>query len=90
MDTEKSSVLRRTHHPEVLAGDPFAYARERDRSHQECVEAMYVEEGRLGRTMTPRERDAFARTFHAPAYRAHAAFLAAMGVLDKEGDEDEE
>ena len=26
MDTTKSSAIRRTDHPEVLAGDPFAYA----------------------------------------------------------------
>ena len=28
VDTEKSSAIRRTDHPEVLAGDPFAFAGE--------------------------------------------------------------
>jgi hypothetical protein len=29
VDTEKSSAIRRIDHPDVLAGDPFAFAGER-------------------------------------------------------------
>ena len=87
MDESKSSAIRRTDHPETLAGDPFAYAGERDRSHQECVAAMHAEEGRLGRKMTDRERDAFTRAFHAPAYRSRIRYLATMRVLDEEAGE---
>ena len=74
--------------PAVLAGDPFHAAGTRDRSHQECVDVMHAEEDRLGRKMTARERDVFARAFHAPAYRSRIRFLAAMGVLDEEAGEE--
>ena len=48
MDTEKSSAIRRTDLPEVMAGDPFAYAAAR----HECpvcfggyVTVTYEEDG---------------------------------------------
>ncbi len=87
VDESKSSAIERSDHPETLAGDPFAYAGARERSHQECVEAMHAEEERVGREMTHREREAFAKGFHAPSYRGYIRYLAAMGVLDEEDEE---
>lgn len=36
MDTDQSSAIRRTDHPEVLAGDPFAYAASASSARHEC------------------------------------------------------
>jgi hypothetical protein len=78
VDESKSSAEGRTDHPEVCAGDPFFAAGRR--THGECVEAMRQEEARLGRKMTDREREGFARGFHAPEYRAEIRRLMAFGV----------
>jgi hypothetical protein len=56
------------------AGDGF-YAAGR-RTETELVEAIAEEEARVGRPMTPCERDGFARGFFAPAYRAETRGLA--------------
>ena len=49
---------------------------------------MHAEEERLGCKMTDREREGFARGFHAPEYRAELRRLAALGVepLDEHDD----
>ncbi len=71
------------------AGDGFyaAGCAKLRRTHEECIAAMHAEEERLGRRMTDREREAFARGFHAPEYRAEISRLTALGV---EGPEDDE
>jgi hypothetical protein len=69
------------------AGDGFYAAGIRRCTHEECIEAMHAEEERLGRKMSQREREAFARGFHAPGYRAEIGRLMALGV---EGPEDDE
>ena len=71
------------HHPEAIAGDPFAWAgrrmeearcglRER-RTEAELVEAIQEEEARRGYPMSQRERVAFAYGFFAPEYVADLA-----------------
>ena len=74
--------------PRTLAGDPFAYAGSKipRRGHEECVTAMREEE-RLGRPLSQREREGFARGFHAPEYRMEIASLAARGLLDEEEED---
>lgn len=52
------------------------------------IEAVAEEEARLGRPMSPRERDGFARSFFAPEYVGDVRLLATAGLLD-DGDEDE-
>jgi hypothetical protein len=71
------------------AGDGFyaAGCAKLRRTHEECTAAMHAEKERLGRKMTDREREAFARGFHAPSYRAETSCLTALGV---EGPEDDE
>jgi hypothetical protein len=86
--------------PRTRAGDPFAYTGGKipkgrlpsskspgSSTHEECVEAMHEEEARLGRPMSQREREAFARGFHAPSYRAEIGSLMASGLLDDAEDE---
>ncbi len=77
-------------HPETRAGDPFAAERKRirrsRRTEAELVEAIAEDEKRQGRTMTPTEREAFARGFFGPEYAAEIRLLARAGLLD---DEDE-
>lgn len=70
------SVDRKT-----LAGDPFPFVAAE-------LEAIAEEEARLGRPMTPGERDAFVRGFHAVSYAAEIRLLAAEGLLS-EADEDD-
>jgi hypothetical protein len=80
-------------HPVTLAGDPFAFAAERERlrkssrTHAEEMEAIAEDEATLGRPHTPSERDAFVRGFHGQEYAAEVRLLARVGMLD---DEDEE
>jgi hypothetical protein len=73
----------------LSAGDGFyaAGCAKLRRTHQECIAAMHAEEERLGRKLTDREREAFARGFHTPEYRAEISRLMALGV---EGPEDDE
>ncbi len=87
MATDEFSARGRKHHPEVRAGDPFVAAARR--THEECIEAMHAEEERLGRKMTDREREGFARGFHAPEYRSTLRHLAAMGVAGPDDEDDE-
>ncbi len=70
---------------------PIAYAAEAKRritrrTHLEEIEAI-AEEARLGRPMSPRERDAFVRGFHAPEYGEDIRLLAAQRLLDEEEGE---
>jgi hypothetical protein len=78
--------------PETLAGDPFAAERKRvgqsRRTEAELVEAIFEEETRLGRFMTPGERDAFVRGFHGQEYAAEVRLLARTGCLDDEDSEE--
>jgi hypothetical protein len=80
--------------PRTLAGDPIAHAAERKRVRQsrkteaEEIEAVAEEEGRLGRPMTPGERDAFVRGFHGQEYAAEVRLLAAEGLLDAEAEDE--
>jgi hypothetical protein len=69
------------------AGDGFYAASILRRTHEECIAAMHAEEERLGRKMTAREREAFARSFHAPEYRAEISRLTCLGVEPPEEDE---
>jgi len=48
----------------------------------ELVEAIAQDEERQGRTMTPREREAFARGFFGQEYAAEVRMLARAGLLD--------
>ena len=68
------------------AGDGFYAAGIRRRTHDECIEAMHVEE-RLGRKMSQREREAFAQGFHALEYRTEISHLTALGIEGPENDE---
>jgi hypothetical protein len=65
-----------------LAGDGFyaAGGAKLRRTHEDCIAAMHGEEERLGRKMSDREREAFARGFHAPSYRAEIRQLMAFSV----------
>jgi hypothetical protein len=67
------------------AGDPI-YAAGR-RTEAELIEALAEEEARLGRPMTPSEREGFARGFFAPEYRTEIRFMAVMGLLGAEEGE---
>lgn len=89
-------MIERRIHPETLAGDPFAAAGERlgeatqirraRRTHAEEVEAVFEEETRLGRPMTPGEREHFVRGFHSQSYVAEVRLLARVGLLDEDED----
>jgi hypothetical protein len=69
-----------------LAGDGFYAASIRRRTHEACIAAMHAEEKRLGRKMTDREREAFARGFHVPEYWAEISRLAALDVEEPEDE----
>jgi hypothetical protein len=66
------------------AGDPF-YAAGR-RTEAELIKAIAEEKARLGRSMSQREREVFARSFFAEEYRGEIRLLAAMGLLDAEDE----
>ena len=74
------SVDRRTRadRPLALCGERIKRSR---RTFAEEVEAVGEEEDRLGRSMTPTERDAFVRGLHGPEYAAEARLLAAEALL---------
>jgi hypothetical protein len=63
------------------------------RTEAELVEAIAEEESRLGRSMTPSEREEFARRFFAPEYRQEQRgleirdLMAALGFGEAEEDE---
>jgi hypothetical protein len=69
------------------AGDGFYAAGIRRRTHDECIADMHAEEERLGRKMSDLEREAFARGFHAPSYRAEIRRLMTLGVEPPEENE---
>jgi hypothetical protein len=48
-----------------------------------CLEAMAEEEARLGRPMSQREREGFARGFHSTEYREELRRLMVLGVRDE-------
>ena len=79
--------------PRTLAGDPIAFAAERERAKRsrrteaELVEAIREDEAQQGRPMTPSERESFARSFFGPEYVAQVQLLAAEGLLDNEDGE---
>lgn len=74
-------------HPATRAGDPFAYGAEMARlkrsrrTYAEEMAAVAEEEARLGRPMSHREREAFARGFHGEEYVAELRLLARYGRL---------
>jgi hypothetical protein len=74
------SVDRRTRadRPLALCGERNKRSR---RAYSEEVRAVREEEDRLGRSMTPTERDAFAQGFHGPEHAAEARLLAAEAPL---------
>ena len=80
-------------HSETLAGDPIAFAGERERVRQsrrteaELVDAIPEYEAQQGRPMTPTQRESFARGFFSVEYGDEIRLLVAQGLLD---DEDEE
>jgi hypothetical protein len=67
------------------AGDPLALCGERikrsRRTYAEEVEAVGEEEDRLGRSMTPTERDALVGGLHGPEYAAEGRLLAAEALV---------
>jgi len=79
--------------PRTRAGEPIAFAGERERIKQsrrteaELVEAIREDEEKLGRPMTHNERVGFARGFFGPEYVAEIRVLAAEGLLDEEDGE---
>ena len=76
--------------PRTLAGDPIAFAAERERikrsrrTEAELIEAITEDEAQQGRPMTPTEREAFARGFFGQEYIAEVRLLARAGLLDDE------
>ena len=78
--------------PRTRAGDPglatykagMARLKRSRRTYAEEMEAVAEEEARLGRPMSHREREAFARGFHGEEYVAEIRLLAAHGRLDDE------
>ncbi len=78
--------------PRTRAGDPgpatykagMARLKTSRRTYAEEMEAVVGEEARLGRPMSQREREAFARGFHSEEYVAEIRLLAAHGRLDEE------
>jgi len=76
--------------PRTRAGDPIAFAAERERVRQsrrteaELVEAIHEDEAALGRPHTPSERDGFTRGFFSVEYAAEVRLLARAGLLDDE------
>jgi len=78
------------------AGDPFAASEARKRVKQsrrtepELIEAIREDEQQLGRSLTPSERDAFARGFHGQSYGQEIRMLARAGLLDGEDSEAED
>ena len=62
----------------------LAEIRRTRRTEQELIEAIREDEQRTGRTMTPSEREGFARGFFGPEYAAEIRLLAASGHLDDE------
>ena len=78
--------------PRTRAGDPgpatykagMARLKTSRRTYAEEMEAVVGEEARLGRPMSQREREAFARGFHGEEYVAEIWLLAAHGRLDEE------
>lgn len=57
------------------------------RTEAELIEAIREDERQPGRTMTPTEREAFARGFHGREYAEEVRALAAAGLLDEEDAE---
>jgi hypothetical protein len=81
VDTEKSSAFfRRTDHPEVLAGDPFAYAGRGPSTETDLLTAIREEQANIGRHMTDSELDKFAREYYAHEYRRDLRRIMAMGT----------
>ncbi len=78
--------------PRTRAGDPgpatykagMAPLKRSRRTYAEEMEAVAEEEARLGRLMSQREREAFARGFHGEEYVAEIRLLAAHRRLDEE------
>ena len=73
--------------PRTRAGDPAYKAgmerlRRSRRTYVEEMEAVAEEEARLGRPMSHREREAFARGFHGELYVEEMRLLAAHGRMD--------
>ncbi len=67
----------------------IAPARVQRRTYGDELAAVLEEEARLGRSMTPRERDAFVRGFHGQEYGAEIRRLMALGVEEPGDAEDE-
>ena len=62
--------------------DPRTRVRQSRRTEAELAEAIREDEARQGRTMTPTEREAFARGFFGQEYAAEVRLLARAGLLD--------
>ncbi len=56
------------------------------RTEAELIEAIAEDERQTGRTMTPSEREGFARRFFAEEYAEDIRALAAAGPLDEEDE----
>ena len=73
------------------AGDPIHAAGQRvrrsRRTEAELIEAIRDDERQTGRTLTPTEREAFARGFFGPEYAEEIRLLAEAGHLDAEEGE---
>jgi len=59
-----------------------------DTAEAELVEAIHEDEAAQGRSLTPREREAFAQAFFAEEYAAEIRRLMALGV-EEPGEDDE-
>ncbi len=67
-----------------IRGPESARAKRARRTEAELAEAVREDEQRTGLTMTPREREAFARGFYGHEYAEEVRALAAAGLLDSE------
>lgn len=78
MDDVSVACRTRADGPLALCGERIKRSR---RTYAEEVEAVGEEEDRLGRYMTPTERDAFVGGLHGPEEAAEARLLAAEALV---------
>jgi hypothetical protein len=70
-----------------VARPGFAGARSPRLTEADLAEAIHEDEARLGREMTPREREGFARGFFAEEYRDDLRRIAAaVAASDEDGE----
>ena len=85
MDERSVALEARAGERIVRAGEKLKVRR---RTHADLLAAVRNEQATIGRDLTASELDRFAREFHAPEYRQDVRRIMALGIGDKDQDEE--